>query len=521
MKKTWKVLFLLAAAFSLVMAGCGNSSSDKDKKKKETASEMRVALTGQPPTIDPMMTPGASTKQVARHIFEQLLTLNSNFEPVPMLADSVDKSDDGKTYTFNLRKGVKFHNGEEMTADDVVASMNRWIEQSSVAKATFGDSQFEKVDDYTVELKLNEPTLDTMEVIASPKQFSAIMPKEVIEKAGKDGAKEYIGTGPFKFSEWSQDQFIHLTKFEDYSSLDTEADGLSGKKEALVDDLYFDIVTDPATRLAGLQTGQYDVSLSVSNDNYEQVLGDESLNTYKDLYGNITLVYNKEKGPFTDFKLREAVNTAINSEEVMLAVFGHSDLYEIDAGYMNKAQTNWYNDSGKDVYNQGDTAKAKEMLKQAGYNGEEVRLMVTRDYDYQYNAAVVLQDQLKAIGINVKLEVYDWGTLLDRENDPNNWDLLVIGFSTVTTPSQVLYLTNNQHGFTNDKKIAELLDSIKTSNDQEKAKALFKELQDYGWHKYLPVSNIGFHYDFITTLDKVDGFTVFDGPVLWNTSVSK
>ncbi|RKJ07059.1 ABC transporter substrate-binding protein, partial [Butyricicoccus sp. 1XD8-22] len=85
--------------------------------------------------------------------------------------------------------------------------------------------------------------------------------------------------------------------------------------------------------------------------------------------------------------------------------------------------------------------------------------------------AVVLQDQLKAIGVNVKLEVYDWGTLLDRENDPNNWDLLVIGFSTVTTPSQVLYLTNNQHGFTNDKKIAGLLDDIKTSNDQEKAKA--------------------------------------------------
>lgn len=123
-----------------------------------------------------------------------------------MLAESYEVSDDGMVYTFKLRQGVKFHNGEEMKADDVVASMNRWLELSAKANTLIGGSVFEEVDDYTVKMTANQASSDIIMILASPIQFAAIYPKEVVESASEEGITEYIGTGPYKLAEWKQDQ---------------------------------------------------------------------------------------------------------------------------------------------------------------------------------------------------------------------------------------------------------------------------------------------------------------------------
>ena len=125
-----------------------------------------------------------------------------------MLAESYEVSDDGMVYTFKLRQGVKFHNGEEMKADDVVASMNRWLELSAKANTLIGGSVFEEVDDYTVKMTANQASSDIIMILASPIQFAAIYPKEVVESASEEGIKEYIGTGPYKLAEWKQDQYV-------------------------------------------------------------------------------------------------------------------------------------------------------------------------------------------------------------------------------------------------------------------------------------------------------------------------
>jgi peptide/nickel transport system substrate-binding protein len=506
-----------------MLAGCNESTekSNSSGNETETDTELHVALNGQPPTIDPAVTPGAPTKYLSRHIYESLLTLNSNYQPVPMLAESFEVSEDGKTYSFILRENVKFHNGKEMKSEDVVASMNRWKELSPVARSVFGEAVFEADGDYKVFIQLNQPSSEALDVLATPKQFAGIMPKEIVDVSGPEGAKEYIGTGPFKFDEWKQDQYIKFTKFDDYQALEGKADGMSGKKEALVTDLYFDIVLDASLQLAGLQTELYDVSLSVPQDSYEQVKANADLQTYLSLYGNLTLTYNKDAGVFKDVNMRKAVNAAIDSEEVLLSSLAHEDLYELDAGYMNKFQKNWYSEAGKESYNLADADKAKEYLKEAGYKGEEVVLMTTKDYGHIYNAAVVTKEQLEAVGIKVKLAVYDFATLLEKEKDSSTWDILTIGYSTVTTPSQVLYLTNNQHGFTNDEKIAGLLKDIADSTSVETSQKYFSEIQEYGWNEYVPVTNFGFYNDFFVSTKKVEGMTVFEGPIFWNTKVKK
>src|SRR5699024_9543466 len=141
--------------------------------------------------------------------------------------------------TFHLREGVKFHNGEEMKADDVTASMNRWLQKSSRALSLLAESHFESIDDYTVELKLQTVASDVLDVMESRGQFPAIMPKTVIESAAEEGVTEIIGTGPYKLAEWKQDQYIHLTRFDDYVGVDDDPSGITGKKIAYIDDVYF------------------------------------------------------------------------------------------------------------------------------------------------------------------------------------------------------------------------------------------------------------------------------------------
>ncbi|WP_144513366.1 ABC transporter substrate-binding protein [Bacillus sp. FJAT-22090] len=515
-------ILVLTLILAFALAGCSSNEGTQTSGTKEYKDVLRVALEAQPTTLDPQMITGSPTKIVMRHVFETLVTLNSEFQPVPMLAESVDMSEDGRLYTFNLRKGVTFQNGKELKAEDVVASMNRWIQLYDAARNVMGDNAiFKEVDEYTVELVLEEPALGTLGVMATHKQFPAIMPKEIIDSAKPEGVTEFIGTGPFQYVEWKQDQYIHLKKYEDYKSVDTPADGLAGKKEALVDDLYFDIVTDPSTRLSGLQTGQYDVGLAMDTNNYEQLKSSKNENVYVYPIGNTILAYNKKQGAFADNKMRHAVNAAINAQEILEVAFGNEDLYKANSGYMSESQPEWYSDAGKEMYNQANPEKAKELLKEAGYNGEEIKFLTTRDDAYQYKGAVVIKEQLEKIGMNIKLQTVDWASYSGLMKDPSNYDMVTFGITLVTSPSQLSTLGVDRPGYGADPKISELLVKSERATSQEEAKTYWDEAQRLAWEDYLPITQIGEFNHIAATTNKVDGFTVLNGAILWNTKVSK
>ncbi|WP_368653139.1 ABC transporter substrate-binding protein [Ornithinibacillus sp. 4-3] len=507
----------------LVLAACQSTENESNQANGEDtgsgeSEELRVSISIQPPTLDPPMSTATKTSHVARNIFETLVTLNAEYQPVPMLADTIDQSDDRLTYTFHLREGVLFHNGKEMVAEDVVASMNRWLDISAGGKLLEG-AVFEEGDPYTVLLKLETPIADVLEIMADHVQFPAIMPKEIVDTAEASGVTEYIGTGPFQFKEWRQDQYIHLEKFEDYVAVDAPADGFSGKKEAFINNVYFMIVPDPSTTFAGLQTGEFDIVYDVSNDQYEQLLQDEALSTRPYHFGSLILSYNKKEGPATDQKFRHALNAAINSDDIMQAGFVHEDLFEIDSGYMTKDRTNWYSDNGSEFYNQADPEKAKQLLEESDYNGEPITLLTSRDYEFIYNASVVLQEQLEQVGINVELELYDWPTVLEMRQDPELWDLHINGTATPVTPSSLLFLNYDWVGWPEHPKIDELLAGIKDAVDQEEAKSHWDELQEFAWADYLPISILGQYSNVIVTTDKVVDFSEFEGGFLWNTKL--
>ncbi|MEH7254874.1 ABC transporter substrate-binding protein, partial [Neobacillus niacini] len=373
-----KLLFsILLLILSLTIAACSSDTSSKEDKTSEKPSgekediqggELRVALSAQPNTLDQQIDSNIYTRDVGRLIFETLVTPDENYKPQPMLAESVNVSDDSKVYTFKLRKGILFHNGKEMKADDVVASMNRWMEKSPLAGSVFIGSTFEIKDDYNVVLTLAKPSALALDIMASPKQAAAIMPKEIIESATAKGVTEYIGTGPFKLVEWKQDQFIHFAKNKDYVPLDSKPSGLAGKKEVFVEELYLDIVTDPSTRLSGLQTEQYDIAYNIGYTDFNQVKNSSNMRPFLDAGGELTYWYNSIQGIASNPKFREAVNAALDVNEIMKAAFSEEEFFSLYSSYMNKNIKNWTSEVGSKYYNQSDPEKAKKLLKDSGYN---------------------------------------------------------------------------------------------------------------------------------------------------------
>lgn len=531
-------ILLLIIMFAILLVGCNNSDtaskSDEDQVPEDDSQSttdedstssggvLNLAVAAQPPVMDPMMTTATGAIEIARNIFETLVTVDEDYQPTLMLAESLDISEDGLTYTFKLREGITFHNGQEMTSEDVVASMDRWKEISSGAVTYLEGITFEAEDTYTVVLTVPKATTDVLNILASSGQFAAVMPKEVIESAEVEGVTELIGTGPFKFEEWIQDQYIHLSKFEEYQLLDEEPSGTAGKKEPLVDDVYFHFISDTSTRLAGIQTGEYDISDTMPYDNYEYLLEMDGVETFVSFESGLhSLFFNKKAGLMANEKMRQAVNAALDNDAVMRASYASEELYFLDANYMNPAQIEWATDAGKEFYNQNDPKKAKQLLEEAGYNGEELVLITSRDYDYHYNAGVVVKEQLEQIGMNVALEVYDWPTYQERREDPENWDMITIGTSYSSTPAQQVALDPNWIGWTDHPKITELIELTRTADSQEEAQAAWAELQEFLWAEYVPVIGFGHKSRIIATTDKVDGFEIFNGPIIWNVTVSE
>lgn len=530
-------MFILLGLLALFIVGCSDSTStnkdgDAPGTKKEddttastddksgasdfTGGELRVALNTQPPTLDVHTGTATATRDATRPIFETLVTLNSNYEVQPLLAERYEQSDDGLEITFYLRQGVKFHNDKEMKADDVVASLERWIGKSGRAKNTIGDGKFEIIDDYTVKLTLTEPSVGVLHVLGAPTQAGGIMPKEVVDNAPEEGINEYIGTGPFKFVEWKQDQYIHYERFEDYQSVEGAADGLAGKREALVDDLYYDIIVDSSTRTAGVTTEQYDIGIAMPQENFQQLESTKNVTNEVALSAGVSIIFNERQGLFKDPAMRLALNTALDYEEMLLAGFTSQEFYRLSPGIMFPEQADWHTNAGEESYNQNNPEKASNMFKEAGYNGEEFKILTTRDYDYNYNTAIVLQAQLEKIGVKSKLEVVDWATLLDTRNDPAKWDALISSFSTVTDPTQHLIYDPKYAGWNEDAKTAELVEKIRTSRTPEDAFPYWEELQEHTWTTHLPYVRVGDFYSLYTYTDNVVGFTQFEGIIPWN-----
>lgn len=494
-----------------------------EAKFKET---MNIAVAQEGATYDVHKT----TTLIARQLFsgtvwEKLVTLNAQSEVVPELCESWEMSEDATTFTFHLRKGVLFHDGSEMKAEDVAASMNRWIEAYSTAGELVGAGRFEVVDDYTVKIVCDLSALTLLEMMAGSAQPAIVTTATSCSNQDENGyLKDYIGTGPYKFVDWVQDQYITFEKFEAYvpyyleGSTEEVMDGWAGYKHAYTKTLKFYYVTEEATRIAGLQTGQYDAIFSVSSDNYDMINNTPELDIALEQGGTVALVFNKsEESISSDNNIRKAVNAIANCEDLLKAAFGN--FYELGSCYMDDANATWLTEVGSENYNLADPDLARSYLEAAGYNGETFTIL-TPTLNHLDNIALVLKTELESIGVNVEIEAVDWATFTQYRTDKSAYDLYVTSFASVPVPSLKAYYGPSYPGWSTDEHLAELLDVFNTATNKETAFTAWEALQAYSWD-YLPCINAGHYNVSYAWSEEVKGIYVGNGMYFWNAYIQE
>jgi peptide/nickel transport system substrate-binding protein len=249
-------LTLSVAVFLLVLLG-GPALRPADAQAPPAGAPkkggiLRIAMIGESPSLDPHMTTATITREIGAQIFETLYTLDGRFDPVPLLAEGHEVLDGGKRYVIRLRRGVRFHNGKELEAADVVASLRRWGAVSSTGKTVFkGVEAVEAKGPSTVEIRLKESSVILPVVLGAIGPFAAIYPKEVVDAAGEGPLKELVGTGPFRLVEHRPDRHVKLVRFDGYVSRLEAPSGLAGQRTAYLDELQFLPVPEEATRYAG------------------------------------------------------------------------------------------------------------------------------------------------------------------------------------------------------------------------------------------------------------------------------
>src|SRR5699024_6123262 len=218
-------------------------------------------------------------------------------------------------------------------------------------------------------------------------------------------------------------------------------------------------------------------------------------------------------------KMRQAINAALNIDEILQASLVDEEIYTSDASLMELDNVAWATDAGEEYYNQNDPDQAKELLEEAGYDGEVIKLVSTRDYQHYYDSSVVIKEQLESIGMNVDLEVYDWPTLTDLVKESDKWHMRVNGFTFSADPTQILYLDSNYSGMGEDERLSESMKIIENAESEDEAKAEWEDLQEYIWSELLPVTKLGSYSHLYVLGENVNGFVYSHGGQFWNVSV--
>jgi len=437
---------------------------------------LKVATIGEPPTLDIAMSTATQVYELMWHASESLFAYDRNFSPIPMLAEAYTVTDRGLRYTITLRRGVKFHNGKEMTSADVVPSLKRWGQVASVGKILWKSVEsIEARDPATVVIHLKQPSGSLLFGLSEP--HASIYPREVIEAAGDGPLKEFIGTGPYRFVEHKPDRHIKFVRFKDYAARPEAPNGFGGRKTAYVNEILFVPVPETAVRLAGVETGEYHHAMFVKQDAYERI---KSLPQIEPRIvkprGWAVAVLNHKAGAMTSKKLRQALQAALDMEPIAVAGFGFKEFYRLDPGLFFPEQP-WHSTVGAALYNQKDRDKARRLLKEAGYAGQPVRWMTTKEYEFMYKNALVAKQQMEEAGFTVDLQVVDWATQNNRMEKPELWDVFSTGFVFSADPALHVALRCTFAGWWCHEEKERLMADLRIENDPKKRKAIIDRLQ--------------------------------------------
>jgi len=478
-----------------------------------------IAMIGEPQTLDPMASTADLVGTIMLHVYELLYTFDANWNVAPMLAESLPTiSNGGLVYTIPLRKGVKFHNGHEMTSDDVLASLRRWMDTAPRGKAVGKEiKSLEAKGPNTIAITLNRPYAPLLAHLALPNGFAAIMAKDSIATP----LTQFVGTGPYMFKERKPDQYVQLVRFDGYSARSEPASGYAGKREALLDELRFIPVPNANTRVEGSLSGQYHFADLLPVESYARL---ESAANVKPVltapFGFPYLVLNTKQGPLTNVALRQAVQAGLNDADMLGAGFGDPKFYSAEGNHYAK-NTPFYSMAGTDQYGKGDAKKAAALIAAAKYDGTPIKILTSQQYDFHYRIALVMAENLKAAGFKTDMQVVDWSTLIQRRNDPALWDIYITHSAVLPEPTLTPpQLGDGAPGWWSSPAKDAALAAFNAESDAKKRGALWANIQSVVYTE-VPYIRVGNFNSVTARSTKLEGYVAMPWPFFWNTGLQK
>ncbi|MCF8042406.1 MAG: hypothetical protein K9K65_12510 [Desulfarculaceae bacterium] len=411
-------------------------------------------------------------------VYETLFTYDAKYNYKPFLVESYKFSDGGKIMDLTLKKGVKFHNGQEMTAEDVKFSLDRARSPKLPAfhhKNLAAIKEIKVTGPYDVQIVMTQPIPNILFYLSSSVGTIAIMPKKALEADGNKVVTP-IGTGPYKFVSWKKDSKIILERFDDYSSASGPVDGLLGERPRYFDRIEYYVVKEPATRIMALERGDLDF---ISVLPYQQIDGLKKRKDLKVVTGLSPkavwyLFFVNFKNPIlADVNFRKALAYSLDREEIAkAAVWG----YGTPNFSVISPKQPAYSPELEKMAPSYDLAKAKEYLKKSSYKGQKIKILTSKNYVPMYNQALAAQAMWAAAGINTELEVVDWATHLARwkKGDHDILSFAMIGRMDPLAQTWTLD-KNNFYGY-QSARAHQLRQAMANTLDQEQKQKYFQEI---------------------------------------------
>ena len=449
-----KILLVLSLVICTALTACfGGNGNGKDSSSGKKDSIV-VGIQNDLDSLDPHLAETAGTREVLYNVFEGLVKPDKNGDMVPAVARDYDVSEDAKVYTFTLREGVKFHNGKEVTAEDVKYSIERnaGLLESNPEPLVSAFKKIESVnieDSSTVSIMLKEADTELISFMTV-----AILPCDYDKQA-----TEPVGTGPFKFVSYSPQQNFKIERFDEYWGDKTEM--------ACVE---FRIVQNTDSVILDLQGGSIDIYPYLTDSQSTE------LSTSMDIVvgnSNLTqaLYLNHKNEYFSNPLVRKALYYAIDREEIMSLVSGGDGTMLGSALFSGFGK--YYKDCSKDYSH--DVEKAKELLKEAGYeNGFTFKMTIPSNYQFHISTGEVIVEQLKKIGVTAEIELIDWTSWVNDVYTNREFEATIVGIDAKLAPSDMMlrYTSDYSKNFCNyvNEEYDEICKkAIATVDDDEKA----------------------------------------------------
>lgn len=488
LKKLLSLVMVLTVAVALCACGGDKSTDDaadsstpagteetEEAEESAEAADNNSSQTGEPTTggsvtvgmtqdlvsLDPHVISDAGTRSVVFNLYEGLVKPTTEGELVPAIASDYEISEDAKVYTFTLRDGVTFHDGSEVTVEDVKYSIERYAEiyGESSALSIILEEVVADSENNTVELHLTEGNSELL-----PELTLGIIPA-----SNEDPAGNPIGTGPFQYVSYTPGQNLVISRYDGYWNTE---------KMAYLDEVTFKFVADVETAYMELQAGTLDILDYLTTDQVETLadgytVAEGSMNMVQGMF------LNSGSGPLSDARVRQALNYAVDTQSINDFLFGGKS--KKIGTHMLTSMTQYYNADTENVYSY-DPQKAMELLAEAGYaDGFDLTITVPSSYSQHVSTAEIIVENLRAVNINATIELVEWNTWLTEVYMGGDFEATVIAFDGTLAPSDWLerFCSDSAENFMHysNEEFDALYEQAYSAVDQEAKSQYYKEAE--------------------------------------------